>query len=436
MEKRAVTQALSIECEWSDPIGSPSEVAETTAFLDIRFGDRHATRAENEFSKTVTNRSLLSAYPFALWLAASWWRLRWETSPPYMPSNDWRMSHELPAAGGGFVWPKLVFESDGESIHLRMAPSKPSPFESLHYLEDLHGWVSAIDFEYAVTTFLNLVCARLDQRGLRNTQLQALWSELTAERSDPALARFRVIEAILGFDPGDASEDLVDRFLKLNAQAGPAASQEIAHAAAAGSEAERVLTEIVNSVSQTSATGKFQVHASPEIRSLRSAHPWKRGYALAQRIRETCGLGTRTLDDNALAGLLGLQESVLQDQVPPVSVPAGIAIRGAVRDRFLFRKRWRSGRRFEAARMLSDHLLAPDSDSWLLETDTRTARQQAQRAFAAEILCPIAELEEYLKGDFSETRIEEAADHFVVSDFIVRRQLVNNRVPGSGLIRF
>ncbi len=84
--------------------------------------------------------------------------------------------------------------------------------------------------------------------------------------------------------------------------------------------------------------------------------------------------------------------------------------------------------------MLSEHLLSSDQDTWLLETDTHTARQQSQRAFAAEFLCPIASLQSVLQGDLSDARLDDAADYFQVSELIVRRQLVNNRVPGSGLV--
>lgn len=432
-----VNQTLAIECEWTDPVGESIELAETAATIDISLGDRHITRAENDFSKTVSNRSLLSAYPLALWLANSWWRLRWETTPPRTLSSEWRMSHELPAAGGGFVWPRVIFESDSESIRLRMRPSPYSPFEPVRYLEDLHGWITGHEFERAVSTFLDLVSARLTERGLRNTQLQLLWSEVTAERADPVLTRFRRVEAILGFDPGTATDDLVTRFITLSETAGLAASEEIAHAAAGQRQrAEHVLTEFLDAIDKVSLTGKFQISATPETRFLPDTTPWKRGYEVAQRIRENHNLGIGTLNDKTLASLLGLKKNIFRDDVSAKPPVAGITVRGVKNDQFFFRRKHRRDRRFEAARMLSDHLLAPDSDTWLIETDAHTARQQAQRAFAAEFLCPIVSLQEYLDGDISDTRIEEAADNFEVSDFIVRRQLFNNRVPGSNLIIF
>lgn len=435
MGRRIVT-GFSIDCDWSDPIGTPVEVAETAAFIDIRIGDRHATRAESEFSRTVTDRPLLSGYPLAIWMAASWWRLHWETLPAKSPPSDWRMSHELPAAGAGFVWPGIVFEPDGEFVRLRLSPSRPSSFEPLRYLESLNERVSLDEFERVSARFVDLVCARLVERGLRNTELHNLWNELSAERRDPELALYRRTEAILGFDPGDAEGSLVNRFIQLANRAGPGSSQEVAHAAA-GKEAGKILESIIDSADMASAEGKFQVPAIHEISSLRGLHPWQRGYTLAKHVRESCHLTESSISDRVLAGLLGLEENVLCDQTEPVSARAGIAIRSVGQQaHFLFRRRRRTGRRFEAARLLSDHLLAPDSDKWLIETDAHTARQQVQRAFAAEFLCPIAALQAHLQDDLSETAIDEAAERFSVSDFIVRRQLANNRTPGADVIRF
>ena len=427
-----MTDVLSIECGWTDPIGSPEEIAQTAALIDIRLGDRHITRAENDFSKTVTDRVPLSAYPLVLWFAESWWRLRWECSPAHTPPLDWRMSHELAAAGAGFVWPPVVLESDGESIRLSMRPAPPSQVEPLRYLEYRQGWTSGDDFERSVGGFIDLACARLTDRGLSNTQLHLVWAEVLSERADIGRSRFRQIEAMLGFDPGGTPDALVNRFLELSNRAGMNASNEIAHAAA-GERPEQVLDAIIKSAGDVGALGRFQLPQRPTNGFLGHATPWERGYKMAREIRAECALG-QVLEDRALAELLGLQQGVLVGDGMPSTAPAGIAIPGTQGVRFIFRRPRRLARRFEAARLLSDYLLAPDSDTWFLETDAHTSRQKSQRAFAAELLCPIEALQEYLQGELSDSKVENAAEHFQVSDYIVRRQLVNNQVPGYGSI--
>src|SRR5208337_4842513 len=68
--------------------------------------------------------------------------------------------------------------------------------------------------------------------------------------------------------------------------------------------------------------------------------------------------------------------------------------------KLLFRKKNRPARRFEAARFIADHLCAERRDRWLPVSDAATARQKVQRAFAAEFLCPIASLRNYLGDEF------------------------------------
>jgi Zn-dependent peptidase ImmA (M78 family) len=82
--------------------------------------------------------------------------------------------------------------------------------------------------------------------------------------------------------------------------------------------------------------------------------------------------------------------------------------------------------RFEAARFLSEEISAPQRESWLPATDTSTARQKAQRAFAAEFLCPIGALRQFLSEDFSPEAIEEAGERFGVSELAVKSVLANH----------
>src|SRR5690348_12863969 len=100
MEPNPVTDPFSISCDWTSPHGGAEEIAATSALIEIKVGERVATRAENEFSASITNHPPLAAYPLALWFAASWWRLRWEALPSHERTTDWRMSHDMPAAGG------------------------------------------------------------------------------------------------------------------------------------------------------------------------------------------------------------------------------------------------------------------------------------------------------------------------------------------------
>src|SRR5690606_7636078 len=155
----------------------------------------------------------VSAYPLAQWLAASWWRLRWEPPPVgNRPSAAWRMAHEVAASGYGYLWPQLVFYSDGESIHYWSVPSDADSRQPVHYIADARGSVSAGDFETAIDSFMQLVVERLEAVNLA-TNIKGLWEEVLAERADLELSRFRKLEALLGYDPDEVDAAVVDRFV-------------------------------------------------------------------------------------------------------------------------------------------------------------------------------------------------------------------------------
>jgi Zn-dependent peptidase ImmA (M78 family) len=62
----------------------------------------------------------------------------------------------------------------------------------------------------------------------------------------------------------------------------------------------------------------------------------------------------------------------------------------------------------------------------LASTDLSTARQKYQRAFAAELLCPVDAVVNFLDGDLSESALDEAAEYFEVGEITVRSLLSNN----------
>ena len=76
-------------------------------------------------------------------------------------------------------------------------------------------------------------------------------------------------------------------------------------------------------------------------------------------------------------------------------------------------------------RLLGDRLLGhvePLSPA----TRAYTYRQKAQRAFAAELLCPYEAVCDFLGNDRSEERCHDAASHFNVSSLTVSTVLLNN----------
>lgn len=415
---------------WEDAENDAPEICKTAGSLRIVVGPRSLTRNEDRWSQTVKQTVRVAAYPLAQWLAASWWRLMYEPLPiGDKAPTSWRMAHEVSAAGCGFLWPRIVLASDGENLQVWSAPTREGSEQPVRYLTDWHGTAPVQGFADAVDDFMGLVLDRLDAVGLGSTDLAGLWREILEERKDPELSAFRRMEATLGFEPDEFDAAIVERFVGLRESIGSSAPEEIASACSSGDPL--VQLERVQRVAEMEGMpGRLSL---PKIEEPAVDHrgqpPWARGQALAQSLRDTLGLNGHAIRDPELSDLVGLSPKAFHESAGADRLPLGVAIRGAGDTvKFVLRKRNPAGRRFEFARLICDHLLFGACDTWLPATDTKTIRQKWQRAFAAEFLCPIDALVTRLGDDLSDDSVEDAADHFGVSEMTVASQLVNHGV--------
>ncbi|MEE8435896.1 MAG: hypothetical protein V3S64_14020, partial [bacterium] len=180
--------------------------------------------------------------------------------------------------------------------------------------------------------------------------------------------------------------------------------------------------------------GKIEVSkdmlvTSRKIRNRKNA-PWERGRQLAVIARRSWDLNGNKVTDKHLLDILNISGKSFEKIIQPqnTGLPLGLSIKkeGSEQLKFLFRARNRPSGRFEAARFLADWLMESKNDHWFPATVAKTARQKVQRAFAAEFLCPIESLTEFLNTDFSEDKIEDAAAHFEVSSRTILSHLVNH----------
>ena len=160
------------------------------------------TEIEDWRARSVRKTVRASAYVLASWLAANWWRLRWEPRTTVCsPSLEWELSHELSASGGGYVWPPVTLSSDGYHVLVQCRGQEKSADESLspiRYLNSFDASVEVSSFETGVSNFVEKVLARLDATGIRQSVLHELWSEICTERKRKPLESRRKLEAMLG----------------------------------------------------------------------------------------------------------------------------------------------------------------------------------------------------------------------------------------------
>jgi len=225
-----MSDALRIEFDWLNrDTGSELDRA-LAASIGVAVGEEYITRLDDLGAKTVRNRILASAWHLANWFGANWWRLRWEPAPAkWWKDVDWRMAHCLAAAGGGFVWPNAIFESDGDSMEIAAKPkSNGARFEPVRYISDVQAWITAAEFEQKVDAFMEGVLSRMHSLRLQDECLPSLWAEILKERSDPELSQQRKLEAMAGFDPDQAPAELLENLLEDQDNLGKSALAEVA----------------------------------------------------------------------------------------------------------------------------------------------------------------------------------------------------------------
>lgn len=413
------------------------ELRNTVAQFTLCAGSVVLTRNEDTWSQTVRDNVLLSVYPLAIWLASSWWRLRYEplSKHVWLPPIEWRMAHEIGAANHGYVWPRVVMAADGEAMFLWARASAPDSRQSVRYLNSLSEpcTVPLAAFEAEAGRFIELVLGRLRDTGCPDTDLAALWRLISDDRADPDAVHLRRLEAQLGYDPEDCPDNVIAKARELETRMGESTLSELAPIYGKGNT-EPTLDEISSLAEAEGILAKPGIPLLPEQAANSREPPWFRAVRVARNLRKTIGNCTDPIKDDTLRELLGLNSHAMENYRPPSREKIGLAIpQPDGQYRLIPRKLHPIAQRFELGRILGDFInMAPTPDHWLAATDLATARQKFQRAFAAEFLCPIDSLVAYLDDDYSESAINDAAGYFRISEKAIDSLLANNGYIASG----
>ena len=418
----------------------------TFASISIDAGDHVATRVLDNLSKTVRDTIRVSAYELAAWLAFNWWRLRWETEGDDI---SWGMSHKISGTGGGYRWPDLTFASDGETVqvHSRQTGSRYKS-QLINYISDFNIRVHADEFEMAIDGFIQAVVGRLRSSGAEIEGIKddaealiQLWEDVCSERSDPESATWRKLEAMMGCDPGEAPEDLMEMLQKASSSYGKAAIEELV---AASRDIPLGNLEKLWDESSSQAI-KIKIPGVNEIRNRVEEEqasyyvlPWQRATRVAATVRQMWEIEPGPLPSSVLLDRLNISKKRWGSRKGYSSVKASAGLRnGTDTDLsvFMYRK-YDTGNRFDLARLVGDHIDTLASEERLLpSTKAKTARQKFQRVFAQELLCPFKDLQDSLSTDRpDEDDIERVAEEYGVSPRTVESTLVSKRVLPWGSV--
>ena len=256
-----------------------------------------------------------------------------------------------------------------------------------------------------------------------------LRKELAEERSRPSVARECRWQALAGIDPGEAPDAWLQQAQVLSEDAGATAGDEIMGVLPELDGDIHAAASLLGTMKRSSTSVDLSwVHKKGIADPLKPRElPWQRGARLAQLMRSMHGLGTGLLDNCALSDLLSTPVPLQGERV--ADAPLGGGFRNSVsngRTRILVTSERPESQRFFLARMIgAAYVLAPD-EHLIAVTRSYSALQKLERSFAQELLCPWAALDAHTdEHGMHDEALAEAADHFQVSEWLVRSTLVN-----------
>ena len=430
---------ISLSSETLDT-GSAEERA-TFGLLAIVANGHLLTEGVETAAQVVRHGPYVAGYPLAEWFLWNWWRIRWEFGRPSEPHamRRWQFAHSLSTVGDGFVWPKVTIHADGQNAFLSSTPSSDSAAVLYRYLgAHRREQVSIATLESAVDEFVGKVRSRLDADGLRETNVHSLWNDLRNERDDVELTRYRKLEAQLGFDPDDADGRTLQQHLDDAAALGDDALGELASDAVFEDDplssmmgAQEIFDIAAKRGYDTDldCAVSLSKHAALEWR--RETRPWRLGEQAARAVRDQEQLDGQRISDEKLAEFGGTIPEAISHTwrcSPNISF---VLREGDERGSVSLRSSWKTGRRFELARLIGDRLFSVGidrfSENLFPATRSHSYRQKLQRAFAAELLSPFPAVDEMLDGDYSEENQSKVARYFAVSPMTIQWQLFNRR---------
>lgn len=373
----------------------------------------------------------ISGYHLAEWLVWNWWRLRWEPRPlPYgVAPLDWDLAHRMTDIGEGYAWPNISFSCDGFSCEVQSERSHESVAIPFSYIGAETHVVPAADFEETVDDFTKFVLQQLTDSRLSETNLQKLWNDLTIERQEPTLSRFRRIEALLGFNPDELDSARIESWLNDADTLGENSLAELATGAGNSMVSARDIADATSKVGFTAnACDAFQLSNLPMVH-WGIGPAWRIGAAMAKAARQQAGFGENPIADSQLVELAGLSEEAVKSDLSTNGISWAFQAAEASPS-IVLRTRRETGRRFDLARLIGDRLFTEGgftpAEPLAPATRSFSYRQKAQRRFAAELLSPWELVRAMLKGDRSEENREQVAEHFGVSERVISTLLLNN----------
>ncbi|MGH8885819.1 MAG: ImmA/IrrE family metallo-endopeptidase [Egibacteraceae bacterium] len=259
---------------------------------------------------------------------------------------------------------------------------------------------------------------RLHEAGVDQTELEEEWEALKA--TEPDEERFCLAAAALGLDPFVLGDDIASLILLADERL----AQELEQDFLAAADPNR-LAEDLDWIEHTSGlidSSSAKTAKLPTITSAVDGAPWHRGAQQAMALREALAVAeTEAFEVDPWVVVRPVDEVD-----PSLEALGGFSKRGG-QVLALAGKRPAVSRRFSAGRSLYRFVVDAEAHPFLI-TGAHASRQQAERAFAAELLAPAQGIKKFIPLHADYLDVDDVAaisEHFNVSEWVVRYQVLN-----------
>lgn len=413
--------------EWLEFASAEPEISST--FGRLYFGHDEVDFTSHRSGADYRRAAYLPAYPLALWIAQSWWRLFYEPKPS-VDAYEWSATHCMRFAGHGFLWPDVWLQPDGVTIDILARPYVADEEEPIEYFQRESRGIPLSKLE---TCFSQFVDSTIERLGDFESSLASLWHEVLQERKSDSSAFLRKIEAVLGYDPDEFSEKELHALASYGKIMGKNYLLELLTAfrqsgAANDAPSKEKIEDLIH---VQGVQGNFNLPPLQDvITPQQTAQPWDLGRNLARALRSSVGL-TGKVGNEALRAMIGISENDFDNYQPSGEAPFSIGKKSDNSYTFTFMKERVESKRFQVARYIGDYcssVVSQQDGEWLLISDCSTFRQKAQRAFGAELLMPVHLIEEHTGGVYTPANIKKVASEFEVSPILAASQLANHKL--------
>lgn len=439
---------FELKWEWEHAPGvAVASHAQTWCRLEMRIGGSPSTRVEDHLSRSFRDGIYIPLLPLAEWLVSCWWFLFHE-SPQHESivggrragehERTWYARHNLLVAREGYALPDLTLVRADDDLMLLKQVSDPEDAGQypVRFTSDLQALVPRRLVLEQFQSMLDAIAERLGEATDDGRAFNQQWRAVRSMSGEDRTLRERA--AALGMDGDDPDE--VDDSLAAALVYGfndipRALVPELLDGALPGDLESRALR--VRAL-RGGARGEQDTGALSTARTVLtmgdgiglSAESFRIGWELADRFRK------RILKADAAVVSAELDQRIADlgiiDVWADAALPGDEAIRGWVGAQasgtapVVVSRQGGGSPRFLSARALALALLGRRER---LITDSVSHSQRVARAFAAELLAPVAYVQARVtRSTVTQEHLAAIAQDAAVHPLVVRHQIENHRL--------